>query len=136
MKTITSLAIAFCAVAGLSRGETFSGKLMDGECYRQHATKENAGKSDGDLAKICAPKAGATTFAVKVTGTANHGHEGLTLKLDDKGNSLVRSALQAGTLKPDNDQDIHVVIKGKSQGDGFFTESVSAEQGERTKVSQ
>ncbi len=136
MKTLWSLGIGLCAVAGLSYGETFSGKLMDAECYRTHAATKDSPKTVDSLTKSCAPKAGATTFAVKITDSAHHGHEGLTLKLDDKGNALVASQLQAGTLKLDNDQDIHVVIKGRSEGDAFFTDSVSPEPGHGEKVSK
>ena len=138
MKTFTTLALALCATAGFSHAETFAGKLMDADCYREKVgLKQQTGEKTYDsITKACAPTTSSTAFAVKITDSAHHGHEGLTLKLDENGNAMAASELRSGTLKLDHDRDVHVVIKGDSQGDSFYARSVSPEPGHRPYVAE
>lgn len=131
MKTFTTACLLLCASAAFSYGETFSGKLMDADCYREKVgLKQQTGeKTYKSIAKACAANASSTAFAVRITGSAHNGHVGLTLKLDEKGNEMAASELRAGTLKLDHDRDVHVIIKGDSQGDSFYTSSISPERG-------
>lgn len=131
MKTFTTVGLLLCAAAGLSYAETFGGKLMDADCYREKVgLKQQTGeKTYESIAKACAPTKNSSAFAVRITDSAHYGHVGLTLKLDEKGNQMAASELQSGTLKKDHDRDVHVIIKGDSQGDSFYTSSVKPQPG-------
>ncbi len=138
MKTFTTLGLILCAAAGLSYAETFSGKLVDADCYREKVgLKQQTGeRTYKSITKACAPTANSSAFAVRVTSSAHNGHVGLTLKLDEKGNQMAASELRSGTLKMDHDRDVHVIVKGDSQGDAFYTSSVTPERGHGPYVEQ
>src|SRR5580658_8381411 len=105
MKKFAILAATFCFAGGLASAATFTGRLMDADCYQTNKvnSQENGHKTYGSITKTCAATASTTNFAVRITGSANGGREGSTIKLDDSGNTQAASEIQSGALKVAHD---------------------------------
>ena len=107
------LVVALCSAAMLSFGASWNAKLLDESCAAS-AQKTSSKK----LEKTCAPTAATTSFAFEANGK--------TYTLDTKGNEMAAAALKNGTLKPDNDGDVHATVSGTSQGSTIKVDSVNA----------
>ena len=122
MKRIALLGILSCLGAGLTYAANFNGKLMDEACWTKSsasAPPETAKKTREDAAKSCAPSAATTSFALEVSKSKVY-------KLDSDGNTKAASEFKSGTLKPDNDGDVHATVSGTLEGDTIKVDSVSA----------
>jgi hypothetical protein len=127
MNTFAILAATLCFTGGLASAATFTGRLMDADCYQTNkvASQENGHKTYGSITKTCAATASTTNFAVRITGSANGGREGSTIKLDESGNTQAASEMQSGALKVARDGRVRVKVSGKLLGETFQTASVS-----------
>jgi hypothetical protein len=126
MKAFATLLTTMCFVGGMASAATFSGRLLDAECYNTNKvnTEENGHKTYQSITKTCAATASTTNFAVRITGSATGGYVGNTVKLDDSGNTQAAAEIQSGTLKPAKDGSVHVRVSGKIMGESFKTASV------------
>jgi hypothetical protein len=127
VRTFAILGIAVCSVAGLTFGATYSGRLMDADCYNTNkvSTQESGNKTyKSPITKTCAPTAATTNFAVRITGSAYGGYVGNTIKLDNSGNAQAASELQNGQLKTGRNGTVHVIVSGKLQGETLVSASV------------
>jgi hypothetical protein len=126
MKRFATLGATLCFVGGLASAATFTGRLMDAECYNTNkvASQENGHKTYHSITKTCAPTASTSSFAVRITGSGTGGYVGSTVKLDDPGNAQAASEIQNGALKPAKDGAVHVRVSGKILGETFQTASV------------
>lgn len=133
MRTLGTLGIGLSLVAGLCYAEKFSGRLMDANCYNTNkvASREAGHKTYDAIVKTCAPSAGTTAFAVRITGSGHGGDVGETIKLDDAGNAKAAEAMKSGALKVDNDGDVHVRVDGKLLGETFKTTWIKASGGSK-----
>ena len=116
MKLLTRTGIVFCMAGIFCYAENWNGKLLDASCYDNSQTSASKA-SGGKLDKTCAPTASTTGFAVQVG-------KNKVYKLDSAGNAKVAEALQAGSIKADNDGDVHVSVSGSMQGDTVKVDSV------------
>ena len=127
MTKFTHLGAVLCFAGAVSFGANYSGKLMDSACYDKNAqTTKTDHKEKEALAARCAPPSATQDFALEVSGKI--------YKLDSNGNSKAASEFQAGSLKPDNDGDIHASVSGSLQGDTLKVDSVSAGKHHEPKV--
>jgi hypothetical protein len=104
---------------------------MDAECYRDQkvASRETGHKTYHSIAKTCAATPATRNFAVRVTDNPYWENVGTTIKLDDEGNSLAATAMQNGSLKADDDGDVHIRVHGKLLGETFRTTSLNGRHG-------
>jgi hypothetical protein len=129
MKKFGTLITTMCFAAGLASAATFTGRLMDADCYNTNkvASQENGHKTyQSPIARTCAATASTSSFAVRITGSASGGRVGSTVKLDDSGNTQAASEIQSGALKPSRDGSVHVRISGKLLGETFKTASINS----------
>jgi hypothetical protein len=127
MKGFASVLTSLCFAGGLASAATFTGRLMDADCYNTDkvASQENGHKTyQSPITKTCAATASTSNFAVRITDSANGGRVGSTVKLDDSGNTQAASEMQSGALKAARDGAVHVRISGKLLGETFETASV------------
>jgi hypothetical protein len=127
MKGFASVLTTLCFAGGLASAATFTGRLMDADCYNTDkvANQENGHKTyQSPITKTCAATASTTNFAVRITDSATGSRAGSTVKLDDPGNSQAASEMQSGALKAAHDGSVHVRISGKLLGETFQTASV------------
>ena len=123
MKTITKMGITVCMAGVFCYAENFNGKLIDASCYDSSqngagATTSNSDHSSrGKLDKECAPTSSTTTFAVQTSNKKVY-------KLDSSGNAKAAEAMQAGSLKADNDGDVHVAVSGSMEGNTVKVDSI------------
>lgn len=114
MAIILGLASTFCYA------ENFNGKLIDASCYSKSRASSNSSSADraanGKVENQCAPTASTTNFAVE-SGKKIY-------RFDAAGNSKANEAMQSGSLKADNDGDVHVSISGSRQGDTVKVDSI------------
>jgi len=103
IKTIGKLGLTLCLAATLSFGRTWSAKVIDASCYD---TRKAAHQTEGSTAKVCAPTASTTNFAIQTS-------TGKVYKVDSTGNSRLAGDIQSGALKKDHDGDIHAMVTGK-----------------------
>lgn len=126
MRRLATLAAALCFAGGLASAATFTGRLMDADCYNTNKvnSQENGHKTYRSITKTCAPTASTSNFAVRITGSATGSLVGNTVKLDDSGNTQATTEMQSGTLKLAKDGTVHVRVSGKILGETFQTTSV------------
>src|SRR5579862_4111193 len=127
MKRFATLLTTLCFVGGIGSAATFTGRLMDADCYNTNKvdTRANGHKTYQSITKTCAATASTTNFAVRITGNKYDEYLGDTIKLNDEGNTQASSEIQNGTLKPRKDGRLHVKVTGKLQGEMFETASVT-----------
>jgi len=114
---LTFTVLALCSAATLSFGASWNAKLLDASCAASNPQKASSEK----LEKACAPTSATTSFAIQANGK--------TYTLDAKGNELTTSALKNGTVKADDDGDVHITVNGTSQGDTIRVDSVKGRGG-------
>ncbi len=127
MKRFASVLTTLCFAGGLASAATFTGRLMDADCYNTNkvASQENGHKTyQSPITKTCVATASTTNFAVRITESGSGGRVGSTVKLDDSGNSQAASEMQSGALSAAHDGSVHVKISGKLLGEAFQTASV------------
>jgi hypothetical protein len=128
MKQFLTLGTALIMATGIASAARYTGRLMDANCYKEKKVESrNAGhKTYESITKACAATPATTNFAVRVTGNAFHEDEGLTIKLNDSGNTMAASELKSGTLKPGPDGVVRVATSGRLFGETFETKSLKA----------
>jgi len=117
MKSIGLMTLTLCSAAMLSFGASWNAKLLDANCAESGAQKTSSEKLD----KACAPSPATTTFAIQANGK--------TYTLDEKGNEMAAAAMKNGSIKPDNDGDVHVTVTGTAQGNTIKVDSVNGRKG-------
>lgn len=122
MRSIAKLGLAFCISGVFCYAENFNGKLIDASCYdTSHTANRTANSADrssnAKLDKECAPTSSTSNFAIEASGKKVY-------KLDHDGNLKAGEAMRSGTLKPDNDGDMHVSVTGSRQGDTVKVDSI------------
>jgi hypothetical protein len=111
-----------CATGVFCYAENFNGKLIDDSCYdRSHTAAGAASSADRSskekLEKECAPTASTSNFALETSAKKVY-------KFDHAGNTKATEAMQSGTLKPDEDGDVHVSVSGSRTGDTLKVDSI------------
>ena len=127
MRSIAKLGLTFCIAGVFCYAENWNGKLIDASCYDSSNSSNTANRSansadrssNAKLDKECAPTASTSNFAIETSGKKVY-------KFDSSGNTQTSEAMKAGTLKPDNDGDVHVSVNGSKQGDTIKVESIQA----------
>ncbi len=121
MNTIAKIGITLCMAGALGYAENWNGKLIDASCYdnssASKATASSTSRSDAKLDKECAPTASTNSFAIQVS-------KNKVYKLDSSGNAKAADAMRAGSLKADNDGDVHASVSGSLQGDTVKVDSI------------
>lgn len=129
MRKFGTLITTLCFAAGLASAATFTGKLMDADCYNTNkvSSQENGHKTyQSPITRTCVATASTSNFAVRITGSASGARNGSTVKLDNSGNTQAASEIQSGALKPAKDGSVHVRISGKLLGERFQTASIES----------
>jgi hypothetical protein len=121
MNTLTKLGIILGMVGMISYAETWTGRLIDAQCYDSKATATSAGQkspaSSGEkLDRECAPTAATTNYALHA--------DNKVYKLDSSGNAKVATEMQSGALKLDKDGDLHATVSGSVQGDTVKVDTI------------
>lgn len=129
MQSITKLGLGLSLFAALSYAETFNGKLIDASCFdSSHSANRTATSADrsstGKLDKECAPTASTSNFAVETSGKKVY-------KLDHDGNVKATEAMQSGSVKPDDDGDVHVSVSGTKQGNTVTVDKIEGKSEHR-----
>lgn len=132
MRKFGTLITTLCFAAGLASAATFTGKLMDADCYSTNkvASQENGHRTyQRPITRTCAPTASTSGFAVRITGSGSGGRDGSTVNLDNSGNTQAASEIQSGALNPSKDGSVHVKISGRLRGETFETAFVKPTRG-------
>jgi hypothetical protein len=119
MIKFASLGIMCLAAAGICSAASYTGRLMDADCYnsKKVESRDAGHKTYSAITKTCAATPATTNFAVRVTGNAFHEFEGATIRLDDKGDQMAASEMKSEALKPGKDGIVRVQVRGKLLGE-------------------
>lgn len=131
------LVTTLCLAGGLASAATFTGRLMDADCYNQNrvATNEEGHKTYHSITKTCAPTSSTTSFAVRVTGNPYEEYLGTTIKLDDSGNTQAASEIESGALKMTKHGTMRVKVSGKLRGEVLESAVITPRGGRNAIVS-
>src|SRR5262249_20244412 len=118
--------MTICAAGALCYAQNWTGKLIDAACYDDMASNKTSTNSDrtphGKLDKECAPTASTTSFAIQTSKSTVY-------KLDAAGSAKASEALKAGSLKSDNDGDVHASVAGTREGNTIKVDSIQGKKG-------
>jgi len=120
MTLITKTGITLCFAGLLCYGENLNGKLIDASCYQNSSANQASSPPDHSSRKLdkeCAPTAATKDFAVQTSNKKVY-------KLDSSGNAKAADAMKSGSIKPDNDGDVHVSVAGSTQGSTIKVDSI------------
>jgi hypothetical protein len=131
MRRFAILLTSVCFAGGMASAATFTGRLMDADCYNQNRveTHEEGHKTYHSITKTCVPSASTTSFAVRVTGNAFDEYLGSTVKLDDSGNNQAATGIQSGSLKLAKDGTMRVKVSGKLRGEVLESAAITPRGG-------
>lgn len=105
-KTIAKLVLALGAVAAMSYGETWSGKLLDAACYeRSQKDPERNSKKTGNP-PACEASTSTASFALATS-------DGKVYKLDSAGNSKAATALRGNPDNKSPEADVSGTLEGQ-----------------------
>ena len=124
MNKFAHLGLALCFLSVAAYAETFAGKLVDASCIDKEHAGQPAAKVKDKAAEACAPTGASTSFAIRTAA-------GKVYRLDSDGNEKAAAAMQSGTLKSDNDGDVHVSISGSMQGETLKVTSITGGKGHK-----
>jgi hypothetical protein len=108
MTRITSLAAVLSMAAGLAFAGTWTGKLVDADCWGK-LSRNNSQPAE------CTPTATTRKFAIQTT-------DGKVFKLDSAGNTKAAEAIK-GNTKP----NLRATVNGESHGRTVKVETISVQ---------
>jgi hypothetical protein len=125
MALIAKAGTLLCVAGLLAYAETLTGTLLDASCYdgwsTTQATRPPDHNTKSKLDKECAPAASTTSFVIQTPNNKVY-------KLDRPGSDRASENIRNGSIKPDNDGDIHVSVSGSVQGNTMKVGSIHQKQ--------
>lgn len=123
IKRVLNVCLGVCAAVLLSYGANWNAKLLDANCAGAASGAQKT--SSEKTAKACAPTSSTMAFAIE-----SHGR---TYTFDKDGNEMIAAAMKNGTIKADEDGDVHVNVNGTAEGDTIKIVSVSGSRGHESR---